>query len=77
MLLCFSIAIDKCNNETAIYESLESKWKPELQRYAKNVPIILVGLKEDLRHQENMAAITVKQVSTDKYAMDIMKPSTI
>ena len=71
-MLCFSIAIDKCNSENASYERVESKWKPELKEHAKNVPIILVGLKEDLRHQKNMTAVTVEQVSADKYKVTKM-----
>ncbi|KAL5729168.1 Rac-like GTP-binding protein arac7 [Ranunculus cassubicifolius] len=33
----------------ASYENVLKKWMPELQRFAPNVPIILVGTKLDLR----------------------------
>ena len=42
-LLCFSIA-----NRRSL-QNVETKWKPEIQRFQPNIPIILVGTKLDLR----------------------------
>ena len=65
VLICFSI-----DNRHNSFESVESKWKSELDIHAPNVPIILVGLKEDLRHvdefDEQKSFITFKQVCSPK-----------
>ena len=42
-LLCFSIA-----NPTS-YENVKSKWYPEVSHFSEDIPIILVGTKQDLR----------------------------
>lgn len=44
-LLCFSLV-----NPTSLKNVFE-KWSPELRHYAKKVPVILVGLKKDLRDE--------------------------
>jgi len=36
------------------YENVKSKWYPEIQHHAPNVPIILVGTKSDLRNDSSM-----------------------
>jgi len=38
------------------FDNVKSKWWPEIQHHAPNVPIILVGTKGDLRNDQNMAA---------------------
>lgn len=43
VLLCFSI------DSPPSYVSIETKWHPEARRNAKNVPVVLVGTKHDLR----------------------------
>lgn len=35
-------------------ENAEHKWHPEIQRHAPTVPVVLVGLKSDLRSSEEM-----------------------
>ncbi|CEP00926.1 Ras family [Plasmodiophora brassicae] len=42
-ILCFSII------SPASFENIKSKWYPEIQHHAPNVPKILVGTKSDLR----------------------------
>jgi len=42
-ILCFSI------DNQASYNNVYSKWWPELRHYGRDVPIILVGTKVDLR----------------------------
>jgi Ras-related C3 botulinum toxin substrate 1 len=49
-LICFSII------SPSSFENVRSKWKPEIQHHANNVPQILVGTKLDLR--DNAAAIS-------------------
>lgn len=34
-------------------ENVSAKWVPELQHYASSTPILLVGLKTDLRDEPN------------------------
>ena len=45
-ILCFSLV------ERTSLNNVYEKWCPELRRYARRVPIILVGLKSDLRDAE-------------------------
>jgi small GTP-binding protein len=52
-LLCFSLV-----NPTSL-NNVTEKWCPELKKYARKVPIILVGLKKDLRDGKK-GAETVK-----------------
>ena len=33
------------------FENIRSKWEPEIRHYCPNTPIVLVGLKNDLRSQ--------------------------
>lgn len=51
-LLCYSIP------ERTSFDNIELKWIPELKRSQPNIPIVLVGTKEDLR--------TARSVSTDE-----------
>jgi len=48
-LVCFAI------NNSASKENVSSKWHPEIQHHAPNVPIILVGTKSDFRNDPNNA----------------------
>lgn len=34
-------------------ENIPEKWTPEVKHFCPNVPIILVGNKKDLRHDEH------------------------
>jgi len=45
-LICFSVI------SRSSFESVLSKWKPELEHHAPGVPILLVGTKSDLRTDE-------------------------
>ena len=33
------------------FQNIRSKWEPEIKHYCPNTPIVLVGLKNDLRSQ--------------------------
>ncbi|ODV58899.1 P-loop containing nucleoside triphosphate hydrolase protein, partial [Ascoidea rubescens DSM 1968] len=43
ILICFAI------NNTNSFNSILEKWIPEIENYCPNIPIILLGLKSDLR----------------------------
>ena len=47
--MCFSII------SPSSYENVLSKWVPEIQHHAANVPIILVGTKADLRNNAEIS----------------------
>ena len=47
ILMCFSI------DSPDSLENIPEKWTPEVKHFCPNVPIILVGNKKDLRHDEN------------------------
>jgi len=49
-LICFSII------SPSSFDNVKSKWYPEIQHHAPNVPIILVGTKSDLRGDQNMTS---------------------
>ncbi len=49
-LVCFSVV-----NPTS-YENVKTKWVPEIRHHAAGVPFLLVGTKEDLRHNEDWRA---------------------
>ena len=46
LLLHFSI------DSPRSFESISSKWKPEVEHFIPNIPFILVGLKSDLREDK-------------------------
>jgi len=46
VLLCYSVA------SRSTFESISSKWAPEVRHYLPRVPTILVGLKTDIRDQD-------------------------
>ena len=48
ILICFTIeSLDSLDN-------VEERWYPEVKHFCSNVPIILVGMKKDLRNDENV-----------------------
>jgi len=53
-LVCFSVI------SQSSFENVKTKWVPEIQHHAPNVPILLVGTKSDLRKDEN----TIKQLNS-------------
>jgi len=53
-LVCFSVI------SSSSFENVKTKWVPEIQHHAPNVPILLVGTKSDLRKDEN----TIKQLNS-------------
>jgi len=50
VLLCFSVA------SRSTFESISSKWAPEMHHYLPRTPTILVGLKTDIRDGDDDAA---------------------
>lgn len=48
VLMCFSV------DNPDSFENIPEKWAPEIRHFCPNVPIILVGNKKDLRHNENV-----------------------
>jgi Ras-related C3 botulinum toxin substrate 1 len=58
-LLCFSVI------SNSSFENVKTKWVPEIQHHAPNVPILLVGTKSDLRKDEN----TIKQLNSRQQSM--------
>merc|ERR1712080_335764 len=54
-LACFSII------SSASFENVKTKWVPEIQHHAPNVPLLLIGTKSDLRKDEQtMATLTAR-----------------
>ncbi|XP_066597020.1 ras-like GTP-binding protein RhoL isoform X2 [Prorops nasuta] len=53
-LLCFSISA------RSSYENVASKWQPEIKHYCPDIPIILVGTKGDLRSNESIDIISLR-----------------
>jgi len=48
ILLCFAI------NSRDSLENVSDKWKPEVDHFCPKVPVVLVGLKKDLRYDETV-----------------------
>lgn len=48
-ILCFDVM------SPSSLENVSAKWVPELQHYASNTPILLVGLKIDMRDEPNLS----------------------
>ena len=57
-LLCFSI------DSPASFENIRAKWYPEVSHHCRKVPIVLVGLKLDLRDDKE----TVERLRKEKLA---------
>jgi len=58
-LVCFSVI------SNSSFENVKTKWVPEIQHHAPNVPIVLVGTKSDLRKDDN----TIKQLNSRQQSM--------
>jgi len=58
-LVCFSVI------SQSSFENVKTKWVPEIQHHAPNVPILLVGTKSDLRKDDN----TIKQLNSRQQSM--------
>jgi Ras-related C3 botulinum toxin substrate 1 len=63
-LICFSII------SPSSFDNVKSKWWPEIQHHAPDVPIILVGTKSDMRAdssvQQQLAAKGLRMVSVEE-----------
>jgi len=62
-LVCFSVI------SNSSFENVKTKWVPEIQHHAPNVPILLVGTKSDLRKDEN----TIKQLNSRQQSMVLVE----
>jgi len=58
-LVCFSVI------SSSSFENVKTKWVPEIQHHAPNVPILLVGTKSDLRKDDS----TIKQLDSRNQKM--------
>ena len=54
-LLCFSLS------SAASLRNVLSKWSPELKHYAKRAPVLLVGLKADLRKRGDAGCVDTER----------------
>ena len=59
-VLCFSLV------DPTSFENIESKWVSELKHHCPTVPIVLVGMKKDLRHCNNMKENGEKNIHTQR-----------
>jgi len=63
VVLCFSII------SPFSYENLKTKYLPEIRRYAPGKPIILLGLKADLRTDEDaLARLSTRKMTPVSFA---------
>jgi len=60
VLLCFSVA------SRATFDSISSKWAPEVRHYLPRVPTILVGLKTDIRDEEGSRPVDFDPVKKEE-----------
>ncbi|KAF7207537.1 rho-related GTP-binding protein RhoC [Nothobranchius furzeri] len=64
ILMCFSL------DSPDSLANIPEKWTPEVKHFCPNVPIILVGNKKDLRHDENtrrdLAKVKQEPVKTEE-----------
>jgi len=58
-LVCFSVI------SSSSFENVKTKWVPEIQHHAPNVPILLVGTKSDLRKDQ----ATIDQLTSRQQAL--------
>jgi small GTP-binding protein len=54
-LVCFSLI-----SPTSL-DNVRAKWHPEIRHYCPNVPIVLVGTKEDLRDNDDVIDVLRQQ----------------
>ena len=58
VLICFSLI------DPASYENVFKKWYPDVSYYTANTPIVLVGTKQDLYHDQD----TINELKENKLA---------
>lgn len=59
-LLCFSVV------EQSSFHNLKTRWLPEVQHHSPEALIILVGLKCDLRNEQNDKQITKEEIEKER-----------
>eukprot|EP00484_Ammonia_sp_Unknown_P019127 CAMPEP_0197032500 /NCGR_PEP_ID=MMETSP1384-20130603/11172_1 /TAXON_ID=29189 /ORGANISM="Ammonia sp." /LENGTH=195 /DNA_ID=CAMNT_0042462177 /DNA_START=61 /DNA_END=648 /DNA_ORIENTATION=- len=64
-LLCFSTI------SAPSFANVAQKWMPEIEHYAANTPVILVGTKTDLREKEEFQHQSVSTEQGEKLAKEI------
>lgn len=73
-LLCYSIS------SRTSFENIKSKWYPELRSFSKQVPIVLVGTKLDLRVPNSEKFVTTsegKKLKRDIHAYSLVECSAM
>jgi len=64
VLVCFSVI------SNSSFENVKTKWVPEIHHHAPNLPILLVGTKNDLRKDDKtvqqLSSLGLSMVTTDK-----------
>ena len=48
VLMCYSI------DEYETFRSVEYRWSPQVKQHCPGIPVVLLGLKSDLRHDESI-----------------------
>ena len=46
ILVCFSLVYPDS------FENVRNKWQPEVEKHCSSMPVLLIGLKEDLRSDQ-------------------------
>ena len=64
-LVCYSVC------STSSLENVSTKWVPELKVHCPKAPIVLVGLKSDLRQDK------AKQDELEAQGLDFVSPSDV
>uniref|UniRef100_S4RU98 Ras homolog family member C n=1 Tax=Petromyzon marinus TaxID=7757 RepID=S4RU98_PETMA len=69
ILMCFSI------DSPDSLENIPEKWTPEVKHFCPNVPIILVGNKRDLRHDDatRRELAKMKQNEVNEKTLDVIQ----
>ena len=64
-LMCFSIV------SPTSFSNVREKWYPEIAHHCPNTPIVLLGLKEDLREEGSNRGRVVSKAEATQLAKDI------
>ena len=65
--------LNRCIDSQTTFENVRKRWLPEVNQYTPQIPVVLVGLKKDLRDSGSTGTDTDEEALVSEAQGQIMK----